>query len=35
MCATYHAIEQVQSSQADGLILVIQTLEDEVLMRLY
>ena len=31
----YHAIEQVQSSKADGLILVVQTLEDEVFVRLH
>lgn len=33
--AAYHAVEQVQSSQTDGLILVVQTLEDQVLMRLH
>ena len=30
----YHAVEQVQSSQADGLVLVVQTLEDQVLVGL-
>lgn len=31
---TYHAIQEVQSSEPDRLIFVIQTLENEVLVRL-
>lgn len=30
----HHAVEQVESPQADGLVLVIQTLQDEVLVGL-
>lgn len=33
--ASYHAVQQVESSQADGLVLVIQTLKDEVFVRLH
>lgn len=31
----HHPVEQVEGSQADGLILVVQALQDEVLVRLH
>lgn len=31
----HHAVEQVQGPQADGLVLVVQALQDEVLVRLH
>lgn len=33
--AAYHAIEQVQGSETDRFVFVVQTLQDEVLMRLH
>lgn len=32
--APYHAVEKVQRSETNGLIFVIETLQDKVLMRL-
>lgn len=31
----HHAVEKIQSPQSDGLVLVIQTLQDQVLVRLH